>query len=339
MPYLNNLPIMPKEARSNMSYSAASTTAPYPQPNAVAQRNAAIWSTSDDEVLLRARASGLNWQPIASRNFPNKTANACRKRHERLIERRHVDDWDNQKLELLAQEYLACRKEMWEMLAARLGERWSVVEAKVSANEPLTTNRSRLNTQSQCMEKGVKLLQSTARTAQRKALADHHAQAYCVEDRGISDHNSDSGIVLCSGSEPDMEATDEIGDSLPVSVSRHGASASWSESYNRQQERLHQEHLRSRSLPLPLPQYQPPMPVSRAGKAHGDVTVARAPTASNLGAISYGHSAYALQRYSPETQQRLSIQAVLSPEQPSSPRTSHCETTTYDRDAQNRRLR
>jgi hypothetical protein len=131
MPYLNNLPIMPKEARPSMSFSAASTNAPYPQPNAVSQRNAAIWSTSDDEILLRARASGLNWQPIASRNFPNKTANACRKRHERLIERRHVDDWDNQKLELLAQEYLACRKEMWEMLAARLGERWNVVEAKV----------------------------------------------------------------------------------------------------------------------------------------------------------------------------------------------------------------
>jgi hypothetical protein len=135
MPYLNNLPIMPKEARSNMSFSAASTNAPYPQPNAVSQRNAAIWSTSDDEILLRARASGLNWQPIASRNFPNKTANACRKRHERLVERRHVDDWDNQKLELLAQEYLACRKEMWEMLAARLGERWNVVEAKVSSRE------------------------------------------------------------------------------------------------------------------------------------------------------------------------------------------------------------
>lgn len=115
-----------------MSFSAASTTAPYPQVGGASQRNAAIWSTSDDEVLLRARASGLNWQPIASRNFPNKTANACRKRHERLIERRHVDDWDNQKLELLAREYLACRKEMWEILAARLGERWNVVEAKVS---------------------------------------------------------------------------------------------------------------------------------------------------------------------------------------------------------------
>ena len=72
----------------------------------------------------------MNWQPIASRHFPNKTANACRKRHERLIERRHVDDWDAQKLELLAQEYLSVRKEMWEILAARLGERWTVIEAK-----------------------------------------------------------------------------------------------------------------------------------------------------------------------------------------------------------------
>jgi len=322
-----------------MSYSGASTTAPYPQPNAASQRNAAIWSTSDDEILLRARASGLNWQPIASRNFPNKTANACRKRHERLIERRHVDDWDNQKLELLAQEYLACRKEMWEILAARLGERWNVVEAKVSASA-MPSDPSTTNTQSQCMEKGVKLLQTTARTAQRKASADHHAQAYCVEDRGISDHNSDSGIVLCSGSEPDMEATDEIGDIAPASMSsRHGASASWSESYSRQQERLHQEHLRSRSLPLPLPQYQPPMPVSRAGKAHGEGAAARALAASNLGAISYGSSAYALQRYSPETQQRLSIQSVLSPEEPSSPGASHCEATNYDHDGQNMRFR
>lgn len=43
----------------------------------------------------------------------------------------HVEDWDAQKLELLAEEYLALRKEMWEMLATRVGERWAVVEAKV----------------------------------------------------------------------------------------------------------------------------------------------------------------------------------------------------------------
>lgn len=96
-------------------------------------RTAAIWSAADDDVLLQARASGLNWQPIASRYFPNKSPNACRKRHERLIERRQASDWDAEKLERLAQEYVTVRKEMWELLASRLGERWAVVEAKVSA--------------------------------------------------------------------------------------------------------------------------------------------------------------------------------------------------------------
>lgn len=132
MPCFTELPIMPKEAKATMSYDAPWTAAPYPQSSASNQRSAAIWTAADDEVLLRARASGLNWQPIASRHFPSKTANACRKRHERLIERRHAEDWDAQKLELLAREYMACRREMWETLAARIGERWNVVEAKVS---------------------------------------------------------------------------------------------------------------------------------------------------------------------------------------------------------------
>ena len=131
MPLFRTLPIMPKESKTPTS-AYASVTAPYPTPSSAGSRNAAIWSAADDEILLQARASGLNWQPIASRHFPNKTANACRKRHERLIERRHVEDWDVQKLELLAQEYVAVRKEMWEILASRVGERWAVVEAKVS---------------------------------------------------------------------------------------------------------------------------------------------------------------------------------------------------------------
>ena len=131
MPLFKTPLIMPKESKTPMStYASAST--PYPTPTSAGPRNAAIWNASDDEILLQARASGLNWQPIASRHFPNKTANACRKRHERLIERRHVEDWDAQKLELLAQEYIAVRKEMWEILASRVGERWAVVEAKVS---------------------------------------------------------------------------------------------------------------------------------------------------------------------------------------------------------------
>lgn len=196
------------------------------------------------------------------------------------------------------------------------------------------------------MEKGLKTLQTTARTAQRKASADYHhhqaqhPQAFCggEEDRGISDHNSDSGIVLSSGSEPDMEATDERRDSVSSSIvpTRHGASASWSESYGRQQQRLHQEHLRSRSLPLPLPQYQPPPQAVRP--ADGAARIAMA-GGSNLGAISYERPNYALQRYSPETQQRLSIQSVLSPLEPHSAESRFPEGTNQERDGRERRFR
>lgn len=136
MPAFNNIPIMPKELKPSVAHhTSPPATTPYPTTSVPGQRNAAIWSGADDEILLRARASGLNWQPIANRHFPNKTANACRKRHERLIERRHAEDWDTEKLELLAQHYMARRKEIWEPLASRLGERWAVVEAKVRIHQ------------------------------------------------------------------------------------------------------------------------------------------------------------------------------------------------------------
>ena len=182
------------------------------------------------------------------------------------------------------------------------------------------------------MEKGIKTLQTTARTAQRKASADQ-SQAFC-EDRsiGISDHNSDSGIVLCSGSEPDVEVDES--ENAPSSRHGHGASASWSGSYSRQQERLHQEHMRSRSLPLPLPQYQPPAP--RATRNFGRDKTGPTPS-TNLGAISYDRPSYTSQRYSPETQQRLSIQSVLIPEEPEE--SPHHETTHHEYGRQSSRLR
>ena len=95
-------------------------------------RNTANWSSADDEVLAAARAAGLNWQSTAAKHFPNKTANACRKRHERLVERRTHEDWTTKRLDSLAVEYMELRKEIWCPLAARIGERWNVVEAKAS---------------------------------------------------------------------------------------------------------------------------------------------------------------------------------------------------------------
>ena len=107
-------------------------TAPTP-PRHPAYRPSSSWSPQEDEALLVARARGLNWQPIADTYFPSKTANACRKRHERLIERQRSEDWSGKDLERLAQAYQEVRREMWSILARRLDEKWTVVEAKVRA--------------------------------------------------------------------------------------------------------------------------------------------------------------------------------------------------------------
>ena len=86
-------------------------------------------------MLLQARQKGLNWQPIASQHFPGKTANACRKRFERLIQQRNAaDSWDVAKVGSLAKAYMEVREQMWEVLAERIGEKWTNVEAKVSVS-------------------------------------------------------------------------------------------------------------------------------------------------------------------------------------------------------------
>lgn len=83
---------------------------------------------------MQARQQGENWGPIAHKYFPEKTANACRKRHERLMERRtNADSWDNAKLEKLAVAYIDCREQMWKVIGDNIGEKWQVVEAKVSS--------------------------------------------------------------------------------------------------------------------------------------------------------------------------------------------------------------
>ena len=76
----------------------------------------------------------MNWDAIAKQYFPpSVSSNACRKRHERVMEKRNAEDWDDFRLERLAIEYTKSKKEMWSLLAVPLGERWQNVEAKVSS--------------------------------------------------------------------------------------------------------------------------------------------------------------------------------------------------------------
>jgi hypothetical protein len=75
---------------------------------------------------------GLNWAQIRDTYFANKSPNACRKRHERLLESKSTDTWDQRRMQNIAKEYMGMRKEIWQGLAQRTGEKWNVVEQKVS---------------------------------------------------------------------------------------------------------------------------------------------------------------------------------------------------------------
>ena len=104
----------------------------YPQDSS---RSTAAWSVSDDARLMQCRAQGMNWGPIAGQ-FPSKTPNACRKRHERLMEKKNAESWDGVKIEDLARAYLECREEMWKLVAEKIGEKWQLVETKVLVTCP-----------------------------------------------------------------------------------------------------------------------------------------------------------------------------------------------------------
>jgi hypothetical protein len=152
---------MPKEARTPKSHRLPIPTAA--AAAASTTRNTPSWTKEDDDLLIQARASGKNWNEIAPKYFKSKTPNACRKRHERLMEKRNAEDWDGLKLETLATAYFEVREQMWGILAERLGEKWSLLEQK-------------------CMEKGLKNLNQASRSAHKKqgTSSDHH------DDSGVS---------------------------------------------------------------------------------------------------------------------------------------------------------
>ena len=90
------------------------------------------WSPENDELLIKARQQGMNWQAIANKYFPDKTANACGKRHKRLMEKHNqYNNLEHTKTETVAKAYNDVREQIWKTLADRVGEKWQIVEAKV----------------------------------------------------------------------------------------------------------------------------------------------------------------------------------------------------------------
>lgn len=104
----------------------------YPPPPTHQRPSSSAWTQQNDEILLTARARGMNWQPISAQYFQDKSPNACRKRHERLIMMRSSnEDWEGEKMKELADQYMTMRESIWKPLADQMGEKWMVVELKV----------------------------------------------------------------------------------------------------------------------------------------------------------------------------------------------------------------
>lgn len=105
-------------------------------PESTGANHASNWSFQDDTVLLSARARGQGWSQIQREHFHSKTANACRKRHERLVAKRRGLEWNQEMLEKLSTEYSRLREQVWQPLAQAVGEKWQDVEKAVSLTPP-----------------------------------------------------------------------------------------------------------------------------------------------------------------------------------------------------------
>ncbi|KAF1934351.1 uncharacterized protein M421DRAFT_483 [Didymella exigua CBS 183.55] len=176
---------MPRIEKAPMGHRSSVSTA----SAAGGSTRSSSWSAQDDETLIQARTQGLNWNQIAPKHFPSKSPNACRKRHERLMERMNAEQWDGVKLDVLAQAYMEVRRDMWSLLAARVGEKWQLVETK-------------------CMEKGFKNLSQAARSAMKKqgynsgTYADHADSAIGVSDfdEESDDHHTEMAMPVAPAS-------------------------------------------------------------------------------------------------------------------------------------------
>ncbi|ATY64887.1 hypothetical protein A9K55_005230 [Cordyceps militaris] len=147
------------------------------------------WTVHDDERLIMARSDGLNWSQIQEQFFPGKSSNACRKRHERLIDSKGRGGGGDEaaRMERIATEYVQMRERLWRPLADQTGEKWAFVERT-------------------CLSYGLKNLQGAARAASRRQRAafDHpnaatmaaNAMAAAAAAAGYDDDSGVSGIGL-----------------------------------------------------------------------------------------------------------------------------------------------
>ncbi|KAI4254650.1 MAG: hypothetical protein L6R42_007104, partial [Xanthoria sp. 1 TBL-2021] len=141
------------------------------------------WTNEMDIQLQQARQQGHNWATIAKSYFPSRTADACRKRYEKVMENRRNE---YTKFELLATLYAQLREYTWSKLAFAAGEHWS------------------------CMGNGLEILLSTAGVRQLSGPPSK-ADASSYSDFGDSAIWLDDESTELSGQRNVTSSTGEVG--------------------------------------------------------------------------------------------------------------------------------
>lgn len=118
------------------SIPQASLPAIIGHPSQSQPSQSAPWTTDEDQLLLDAKSQGYAWNEIHTKYFPNKSGNACRKRHERLVQKLRTTDWSEQRIQRVIQCYNEDRERLWKPLSDRLGEHWQDLERVVSDSQP-----------------------------------------------------------------------------------------------------------------------------------------------------------------------------------------------------------
>ncbi|KAL8739471.1 MAG: hypothetical protein Q9190_007726 [Brigantiaea leucoxantha] len=185
----------------NMTPPVSSRNSRDKNPNPGDRHSSTPWTPEDDRQLIDARQQLLNWAPIAHKYFPTKTPNACRKRHERLMEKRNNNgSWDAAKIEALATTYSEVREQMWKILADRLQENWKTVERK-------------------CFESGWKTLTKTSRSAaQNSQLCHPNSAPDNFNDSGFMEE-PDAGVDNLADDEPPFSAVSRTPSSRKTTLS------------------------------------------------------------------------------------------------------------------------
>ncbi|EXJ78221.1 hypothetical protein A1O3_09382 [Capronia epimyces CBS 606.96] len=118
-------PLPPATAPPSMSMHQPVRTEPVPRPG-----QSLPWTPEEDNALLEAKSQDMSWDDIHVQYFPNKTGNACRKRHERLQQKAR-GHWDEARIHKVITCYNRHREQFWRSISDQVGERWEEVEKMI----------------------------------------------------------------------------------------------------------------------------------------------------------------------------------------------------------------